>query len=214
MDMITKPNNNTKTRTCRPGVAQVNSPCTTELAAIKQCRNGSRKAFEVIVNRYMKDAYFIALGYVGNRQDALDLSQEAFFKAYRKLDTLNADNKFFPWFYQILKNQCFSHLRKFKNKKTQSLDRAEEPIVIEDEKHSFDPEMIAERNEAKDRLWQAIGQLDEKHREVIILRHFQNYSYDQIAQTLLYSKGTVMSRLYYARKKLRELLDDKKGGLL
>ena len=138
MDMITKPNKNNKTGTSRPGVAQVNSPCTTELAAIKQCRNGSRKAFEVIVNRYMKDAYFIALGYVGNRQDALDLSQEAFFKAYRKLDTLSEDNKFFPWFYQILKNQCFSHLRKFKNKKTQSLDGAEEPIVIEDEKHSFD----------------------------------------------------------------------------
>jgi len=162
----------------------------------------------------MKDAYYIALGYVGNRQDALDLSQEAFFKAYRKLDTLNADNKFFPWFYQILKNQCFSHLRKFKNRKTQSLDSTEDPIIIEDEKHSFDPEMIAERNEARDRLWQAIGQLDEKHREVIVLRHFQNYSYDQIARTLLYSKGTVMSRLYYARKKLRKLLDDKKGGLL
>jgi RNA polymerase sigma-70 factor (ECF subfamily) len=102
MDTITNPNNNCKTGTGRPGVASVNSPCTTELAAIKQCRNGSRKAFEVIVNRYMKDAYFIALGYVGNRQDALDLSQEAFFKAYRKLDTLSADNKFFPWFYQIL----------------------------------------------------------------------------------------------------------------
>lgn len=192
----------------------MNSPCTSELAAIERCRNGSRKAFEVIVNKYMKDAYYIALGYVGNQQDALDLSQEAFFKAYRNINTLRADSKFFPWFYQILKNQCFSHLRKFKNKRTLSLDGTEEPIVIEDEKRSFDPEMIAERNEAKDQLWQAIGQLDEKHREVIILRHFQNFSYDQIAQTLLYSKGTVMSRLYYARKKLKELLDDKKGGLL
>lgn len=192
----------------------MNSPCTSELAAIERCRNGSRKAFEVIVNKYMKDAYYIALGYVGNQQDALDLSQEAFFKAYRNINTLRADSKFFPWFYQILKNQCFSHLRKFKNKRPLSLDGTEEPIVIEDEKRSFDPEMIAERNEAKDQLWQAIGQLDEKHREVIILRHFQNFSYDQIAQTLLYSKGTVMSRLYYARKKLKELLDDKKGGLL
>ena len=212
MDTATKKNENSNTG--RRGAENVNSPCTTELAAIKQCRNGSRKAFEVIVNKYMKDAYFIALGYVGNQQDALDLSQEAFFKAYRKIDTLHADNKFFPWFYQILKNLCFSHLRKFKDKQLQSLDAPEDPIVIEDEKNTFDPEMITERNEAKDRLWQAIGQLDEKHREVIILRHFQNYSYDQIAQTLMYSKGTVMSRLYYARKKLRELLDDKKGGPL
>ena len=190
----------------------MNSPCTTELAAIRQCRNGSRKAFEVVVNKYMKDAYYIALGFVGNQEDAMDLSQEAFFRAYRNLDSLNSDSKFFPWFYQILKNLCFSHLRKFRNKKTQSLNGAENPIDIQDEKNSFDPEMVAERNEAKDKLWQAIGQLDEKHREVIILRHFQNYSYDQIAKTLLYSKGTVMSRLYYARKKLRELLDDKKGG--
>ena len=211
MNMTTEHKENGKTETCRPGVAQVNSPGTTELAAIKRCRNGSRKAFEVIVNKYMKDAYYIALGYVGNQQDALDLSQEAFFKAYQNIDTLRSDSKFFPWFYRILKNLCFSHLRKFKNKHTQSLDGAEDPIPIEDEKHTFDPEMIAERNEAKDRLWQAIGQLDEKHREVIILRHFQNYSYDQIAQALMYSKGTVMSRLYYARKKLRELL--KKGGL-
>lgn len=164
------------------------------------------------MNKYMKDAYYIALGFVGNQEDAMDLSQEAFFRAYRNLDSLKSDSKFFPWFYQILKNLCFSHLRKFRNKKTLSLDGAEKPIDIQDDKNSFDPEMVAERNEAKDKLWQAIGQLDEKHREVIILRHFQNYSYDQIAKTLLYSKGTVMSRLYYARKKLRELLDDKKGG--
>jgi RNA polymerase sigma-70 factor (ECF subfamily) len=190
----------------------VNSPCTTELAAIKQCRNGSRKAFEVIVNKYMKDAYFIALGYVGNRQDALDLSQEAFFKAYRNISSLKSDNTFFPWFYQILKNLCFSHLRKFKNRQTQSLDGAEDPIILPDDQHRFDPEMIAERNEAKDRLWQAIGELDEKYREVIVLRHFQHFSYDQIAQALVCSKGTVMSRLYYARKKLKELIQ--KGGSL
>ena len=112
----------------------MNSPCTTELAAIRQCRNGSRKAFEVVVNKYMKDAYYIALGFVGNQEDAMDLSQEAFFRAYRNLDSLKSDSKFFPWFYQILKNLCFSHLRKFRNKKTLSLDGAEKPIDIQDDK--------------------------------------------------------------------------------
>ena len=76
----------------------------------------------------------------------------------------------------------------------------------------FNPEVMAQRNEIKDRLWKAIGQLDDRHREVIILRHFQNLSYEQIAQTLFCSKGTVMSRLYYARKKLKEILDREKGG--
>ena len=71
---------------------------------------------------------------------------------------------------------------------------------------------VAERNEAKDRIWQAIGQLEPKHREVIILRHFQNLSYEEIAQMLLCNKGTVTSRLYYARKRLKEILDRESGS--
>ena len=76
----------------------------------------------------------------------------------------------------------------------------------------FDPETVAERNESKDRVWKAIGQLDEKHREVIILRHFQNLSYDEMAKVLFCNKGTVTSRLYYARKRLKEILEHEKGG--
>jgi len=76
----------------------------------------------------------------------------------------------------------------------------------------FDPEMIAERNESTDRVWRAIGQLDEKHREVIVLRHFQNMSYDEMAKVLLCNRGTVTSRLFYARQRLKEMLDHEKGG--
>jgi RNA polymerase sigma-70 factor (ECF subfamily) len=76
----------------------------------------------------------------------------------------------------------------------------------------FSPDVVAERNEFKDKVWQAIGKLDDKHREVIILRHFQNMSYEQIAEALYCNKGTVTSRLYYARKRLEELLSTGKGG--
>ena len=180
-----------------------------------------REAFEVIVKRHMKDAYFIALGLVGNREDALDLSQEAFYRAYKNFEQLNTKEKFFPWFYQILRNLCFSHLRKRK------VRRAYESEVEDGERgmgdsgsypHSaargdtFDPEMVAERNETKDRLWNAIGHLDEKHREVIVLRHFRNLSYDEMAKVLFCNRGTVTSRLYYARKRLKEILDREKGG--
>ena len=72
--------------------------------------------------------------------------------------------------------------------------------------------MVVERNETKDRVWKAIGRLDEKHREVIVLRHFQYLSYDQIAKNLFCNKGTVMSRLYYARRRLKEILVSEKGG--
>ena len=185
--------------------------CQEEIFALEQCRSGSPEAFEVIVRKYMKDAYFIALALVGNRDDALELSQEAFFRAYRNIDKLKSGRKFLPWFYQILKNLCFSHLRKRKLRQTQSIDASHNNMPNETN-DGFDPELLAERNEAKDQVWKAIGHLDEKHREVIILRHFQNLTYKQIAERLFTNKGTVMSRLYYARKKLKELLDNEKGG--
>ena len=188
------------------------SICQEELIAMQRCRRGSRKAFEVFVNRYMKDAYFIALGLVGNHDDALELSQEAFIRAYRNIKHVKPDRRFFPWFYQILKNLCISHLRKRKYRHTASLDGEGCPEVAS-QTDCFSPEAVARRNEIKDRVWQAIGKLDEKHREVIILRHFQNMSYDQIAEALFCNKGTVTSRLYYARKKLEELLGAGKGGM-
>ena len=182
------------------------------LSANHRDRPGSPEAFEVLVNRYMKDAYFIALGFVGNREDALDLSQEAFVRAYRNIKQIKPDRKFFPWFYQILKNLCISHLRKRKYRRAGSLDSDDCPEVA-DTGESFSPEAVASRSEIKDKVWQAIGKLDPKHREVIILRHFQNMSYEQIAEALFCNKGTVTSRLYYARKRLQELLGTEKEVL-
>lgn len=180
--------------------------CQEEILALQRCRNGSAKAFEVIVHKYMKDAYSVALGLVGNHDDAMELSQEAFFRAYSHIGRLSNNKKFVPWFYQILRNLCFSHLRKKKIRHASSLDNYGADIAGEAEGDHFDPEVLAERNEIKDRIWEAIGQLEAKHREVIVLRHFNNLSYDEIAERLFCSKGTVMSRLYYARKKLHGAL--------
>jgi RNA polymerase sigma-70 factor (ECF subfamily) len=119
---------------------------------------------------------------------------------------------FFPWFYQILKNLCFNHLRKRRGEQGHSFEQIEGQEPASGEGDWFAPEAVAERNETKDRVWRAVGRLDEKHREVIILRHFQHLSYEQIAQNLFCNKGTVMSRLYYAHKKLKEILDREKGG--
>jgi len=142
----------------------------------------------------------------------LDLSQEAFFRAYCNIKRLKPQCKFFPWFYQILKSLCFNHLRKKTHRQNCSLEELSDEKVVCGTGESFAPEAVAERNEAKNQVWQAIGELDNKHREVIILRHFRGMSYDQISQALFCSKGTVMSRLYYARKNLKEILDREKGG--
>ena len=190
----------------------MSSLCDNEAMAVLDSCRSTREAFEVIVNRHMKDAYFIALGLVGNREDALELSQEAFYRAYKHFDQLNSKGKFFPWFYQILRNLCFSHLRKRKVRRASSLDDPETGEAHVEMGDRFDPETVAERNESKDRVWKAIGQLNEKHREVIILRHFQDLSYDEMAKALFCNKGTVTSRLYYARKRLKEIPEHEKGG--
>ncbi len=173
----------------------------------------SREGYEVFVKAHMKKAYYVALGLVGNHEDALELSQEAFARAYQHLDRLQDRNRFYPWFYQILRNLCFSHLRKRRVRQAMSLDAGEEgqTMDVPAEDH-FDPEAVASRNENKDRVWKAIGQLDEKHREVIVLRHFQNQSYDEMAKMLFCNKGTVTSRLFHARQKLKAILDREKGG--
>jgi len=190
----------------------VNGVCENELAPEWTQAVNSKEAFEAFVKGHMKQAYFVALGLVGNHEDALELSQEAFARAYQYRGTLNAQGKFFPWFYQILRNLCFSHLRKRQHRQADSLDGdTENPIEVRAQ-DGFDPQVLAEQNETTSRLWRAIGQLDEKHREVIILRHFQNLSYDDMAQLLFCNKGTITSRLYYARQRLREILDDEKGG--
>jgi RNA polymerase sigma-70 factor (ECF subfamily) len=177
----------------------------------------SKDDFEAFVKQHMKAAYLTALGLVGNREDALELSQEAFFRAYQHYDQLQTQGKFFAWFYQILRNLCFSHLRKRRVRRAHEAPHAEDggqrteddgaccgPADIAAQ---FDPAVVAERNESKDRIWRAIGQLDEKHREVIILRHFQNLSYDEMAKLLFCNRGTVTSRLFYARQRLKEILE-------
>lgn len=173
---------------------------------------GPREAFELIVKRHMKDAYLIALGLVGNREDALELSQEAFSRAYQHYGTLQSKGKFFPWFYQILRNLCFSHLRKRRLRRASSLDDTQFGCPEPQGSDSFEPDAIAERNEAKDRIWRAMSKLDDKHREVILLRHFRNMSYDEMAKVLFCNRGTVTSRLFYARQQLKEILDDQKGA--
>ncbi len=187
--------------------------CDNQAALEWSLTDTSRDGYEAFVKAHMKKAYYVALGLVGNHDDALELSQEAFARAYQHLDRLKDKDRFFPWFYQILRNLCFSHLRKRRVRHSTSLDGGTDGQTVEvrAEDH-FDPEAVAQRNEDKDRVWKAIGRLDEKHREVIVLRHFQNMSYDDMAKMLFCNKGTVTSRLFHARQKLKAILDREKGG--
>ena len=171
------------------------------------CQKGKIRAFETLVNRYKKNAYFIALGLVGNSDDAYDLSQEAFVKVYKSIDKYNGTSKFFPWFYTILTNLCKNHLKK--------QDIRKKYLSSEIAKEKFSPAQESENESAKEnlkkKLLEEIEKLPYKFKEVIVLKHFRGFSYKEISETLGIPVGSVMSRLYYARKKLKENLKHLRG---
>ena len=170
-------------------------------------RKGDKKAFEYLVHKYMRQAYFIALGLVGQHDDALDLSQEAFVRIHRHRKKFDPNRRFFPWFYQILKNLCFTWLKEQKANRLTALEQLRDQDDEERTGSLFDPDLIAERDEMKDAVWKAISALKSREREIIILRHFQGLSYREISEVLSCNQGTVMSRLFYARKALKKELE-------
>jgi RNA polymerase sigma-70 factor, ECF subfamily len=175
-----------------------------ERSVLENCKKGDREAFSLIVQKYMKPAYYVALGYVGRPDDALDISQDAFVNAFRHIRRFDTERSFFPWFYSILKNLCLNHLARLKRRREESIDEMEEeegqiPIPVE----TVSPEQVVVRRDFEEKIGRALQRLRPKDREIIILQHFQDYSYQEIADLLGIPIGTVMSRLYGARKALR-----------
>jgi RNA polymerase sigma-70 factor (ECF subfamily) len=170
-------------------------------------QKGKIRAFETLVNRYKKNAYFIALGLVGNSEDALDLSQEAFVRVYTSLNKYNGTSKFFPWFYTILTNLCKTHLKKQDVRKRYLHNE----LIREELTRSRESESESDKNTLKEKLLQEIEKLPYKFKEIIVLKHFRGLSYKEISETLGIPVGSVMSRLFYARKKLKENLKHLKG---
>jgi RNA polymerase sigma-70 factor (ECF subfamily) len=179
-------------------------------------RRGDIRAFEALVERYKERAYMVALGFVGSPEDALDLSQDAFVRAFRAMATFRQGAPFYPWFYAILRNTCFNHLRKVRTRAETSLDAAQESgFDVAD--RSPGPAESAERAELKRIVALELRSLDPAHREIILLRHFEGLSYKEIADVLGCPMGTVMSRLYAARKalgaRLAGRLGESQGGV-
>jgi RNA polymerase sigma-70 factor (ECF subfamily) len=174
----------------------------TDIEAIKACLSGDRNSFRYIVERYKFRAFNSALMFTGNREDALDLSQEAFARAYRALERFDLNRSFFTWCYQILKNLCINHLQSKRRRRHVSLDDADHHYLQPTVHGSESPDEMMEKSEQNALLWEAINQLDDDDREIILMKEFQDFSYKEISEALHIPIGTVMSRLYYARKKL------------
>ncbi len=168
-------------------------------------RRGDKRAFGALVRRYMSDAYLIALGFARNSEDARDLSQDAFIKAYEARDQFDEERPFFPWFYRILRNRCLNFVGR-ERKKCEPLFYDDKPDRERFASGGPTPLESLEKQERVRWVHAAIERLSFEHREVIILKNFKGYTYEQIAETLEIPVGTVMSRLYYARKRLRDVL--------
>jgi RNA polymerase sigma-70 factor (ECF subfamily) len=170
--------------------------------ALRRCQQGDKQAYGIIVRKYMKRAYFSAFAFVGDHDDALDLSQEAFIRAYQALARFDLRQQFFTWYYKILRNLCLNHRRN--HSKFTHLSELKESEAVD---RGADPSVLAERRDLSAHLWKAIAALHDEQREIIILKDLEGCSYKEIAERLEIPLGTVMSRLFNARKHLKEKLD-------
>ncbi len=179
---------------------------TSDAQAIELCQAGQKSAFRYLVDQYRERAYYSALGIVRSHEAALDLSQDAFVRAYRHIQKFDTTKKFFTWYYQILRNLCLNFIRD-KKRHARSFSEVDESQIktLSDERE--DASALAEQNELKEALWAAMDDLKPKEREIIMLKDFQDLPYKEIADILDIPIGTVMSRLFNARKALKAKIE-------
>jgi len=182
----------------------------TENIIIQKVLSGDTNAFEELVIANQKNVYNLALKMTRNEEDALDVSQEAFVKAYQQLGAFRGESRFSVWMYRLTYNLCIDFIRKKSKQNTVSLDytggedNSESTFEIPDLRDL--PEDSAVRKETRETIKQCIDELTEDHREVLVMREITGMSYDEIAETLRVSVGTVKSRLARARTKVVEAL--------
>lgn len=164
---------------------------------VEACLAGERKAFEVLVERYEKKFYNAAYRILGDSEDSIEATQSAFVKAYERLGTFDTSQRFFPWMYRIVVNECMNIVNR--RKRFEEIDsRVPVPGRSPEEKYGDD--------EMARHLQAAVRQLKPDYRVVVALRHYQGFSYREIGEILRIPEKTVKSRLFTARQQLREIL--------
>jgi RNA polymerase sigma-70 factor, ECF subfamily len=178
-------------------------------ALVHEAQSGDLEAFEELVARHRDKVYGRAFTILRNEDDALDASQEAWVKIWQRLAQFKGDSSFATWITRIVINLCLDHLRRQKRLQAESLEQMDDevggverqmPMVVEN------PTEGLERAELRQRIDQALAQMTVEHRTALILHTFEELEYKEIAQRMGCSIGTVMSRLFYARRKLAGLL--------
>jgi RNA polymerase sigma-70 factor (ECF subfamily) len=166
-------------------------------------------AFEELVARHRDKIYARAFSMLRNEDDAVDVSQEAWVKSWQRLNQFQGESSFATWMTRIVINLCLDQLRKQKRVKSESIDQLEEDVGgVERQMPIINPNPTEglEREELRTKIDRALAQLSYEHRTVLILKEFEDLEYKMIAKKMGCSIGTVMSRLFYARRKMAVLL--------
>jgi len=177
---------------------------------VEMSKQGDLAAFEQLVEKYQSRVYTIAYRYMGNYADASDLAQESFIKIYRSLESFRGEAGFMSWMYRLVTNVCLDELRRRGRSKTVSIEELMEGkkglIMRREISGSRLPEDAVIRRELQQEVQNVLNSLSEEHRIIVVMRDIQGYSYEEIAQLLQCSLGTVKSRLNRARHILKEKL--------
>lgn len=177
-----------------------------ELLLIQEALQGNSMAFGELVRRYQDRLYSAVVHIVGCRAEAEDVVQDAFVQAFVNLKTFKHNSKFYTWLYRIAFNASISRRRR--KRVNISVDQTRDATGDEPLDHQVSPSHALELAEQQQKLQQAMDRLTEEHRAIIVLRHLEELSYEDIAEILQISVGTVRSRLHRARAQLLEHLKD------
>ncbi len=190
-----------------------------DLQIVERAQAGDRDAFRELVEKYQRRVYSICYGMLKNPDDSMDVSQEVFVKVFRYLEKFNGESTFYTWLYRITVNMCIDFIRK--NSRMRVVDYDDGIARIESSEGDdnilpstlgLNPDKVYGRKELREKMLEALETLTENHRTILVLREVDGLSYDEMAEVLNISKGTVMSRLYHARRyyqdALREYLGD------
>lgn len=177
---------------------------------VRRCKENDREAFRELVERYQRKVVAIALGMLHDREDALEVSQEAFAKVFTSIKHFKEEASFYTWLYRIVVNLAIDRQRQRNRQPLLERDEPEEGendrIETMPDEISTDPYEQVKDKELRERIRAAIDELTPSHKAVILLREVEGLSYEEISEILQCSRGTVMSRLHYARKRLQSRL--------
>jgi RNA polymerase sigma-70 factor (ECF subfamily) len=189
---------------------------TDDLTLVKRVRSGDQRAFKLLVERYQRKVYAVALGMLKDKEEAMDVSQEAFVKVYKYLDHFKGDSSFYTWLYRITVNICIDVMRRkgsaggdpVEFDESVDNDLSEARIGALGSRLGTNPQKSALRRELAEKIQEALAAVPEKHRAILLLREIEGMSYEDLSRTLDIPKGTVMSRLFHARAKVQKILSE------